>query len=382
MIDATVGFGPYRLDLARRVLTLNGKRVVLGGRALDILCALARAGGEPLEKDELLAKIWPGADVGDNNLHVHISGLRKLLGEAGRAHLVTLPGLGYKLLSSAEPAASSKLRRDRPILGVMAFRSLSDDDITRRFADSITDDLITQLARSRALRVVADGGVFCTGSDARGIGERLGANYMLEGSVRAVASGTRINARLVDVASGKYLWAHQYDVTAAEAGEIQDNIASLLAAGIDIIVGNLSPVFGSILEKAMGLCEAGFGEFFTVDEGRFRLAGTRGVPPALTEFRKANPFLHQPGSNTAQLRDGADLVHVVDILESEGYRTGIPNRRAWHELGGARTTLVVALRREASLLGAIMVYRQEVRPFSDKHAALVRNLAAQMAGAL
>src|SRR3954469_10355018 len=136
MLDTAVAFGAYRLDLARRVLTLNGKRVVLGGRALDILCALAQADGEPIEKDELLAKIWPGSNVGDNNLHVHISGLRKLLGDAGRAHLVTLPGFGYRLLSSAAPAA--KPSRDRPILGVIPFRSLSDDGPTRRFADIFT----------------------------------------------------------------------------------------------------------------------------------------------------------------------------------------------------------------------------------------------------
>src|SRR4051794_2175435 len=118
-------------------------------------------------------------------------------------------------------------------------------------------------------------GVFRGRGDARGIGERFGANYMLEGSVRATAGGTRINARLIDVASGQYLWGHQYDVTAAEYGEIPDDIATLLAAGIDIVVGNLSPVFDTILEKAMGLCGAAFGEFFTLEGERFQLAGTR-----------------------------------------------------------------------------------------------------------
>ena len=66
-----------------------------------------------MEKDELLAKIWPGADVGENNLHVHISGLRKLLGDAGRAHLVTVPGFGYRLLSSAVPV----VRQGRAAIG-------------------------------------------------------------------------------------------------------------------------------------------------------------------------------------------------------------------------------------------------------------------------
>jgi TolB-like protein len=382
MTDATVAFGPYRLDPHRRSLTLNGKRVVPGDRALDILCALAQADGEPVEKDELLAKIWPGADVGDNNLHVHISALRKLLGAAGRAHLVTLPGFGYRLLSSTAPVVSNKIGSDRPILGVVPFRSLSEDGDTQRFAETFTDDLITQLARSRCLRVVADSGVFRGGDDARGIGKRFGANYMLEGSARTTFNGTRINARLIDIASGKYLWGHQYDVDATDSSEIRDDIAAVLAAGVDIIVGNLSPVFDTVLEKAMALCGAASGEFFTVDGERFQLTGTRGIPRALTTFRECNPFINGPGTNTGKLLEGAEAVQMVDILDSEAYRRGVPNRRAWHELGGARTTLVVALRREASLLGAIMVYRQNVRPFSDTHVERLRNFASQIATAL
>src|SRR5215203_4091618 len=101
----------------------------------------------------------------------------------------------------------------------------------------------------------------------------------------------------------------------ADCGEIRDEVANLLAAGIDLVVGKLSPVFDSILEKAMGLSGAAFGEFFMVEEERFQLVGTRGVPPALTEFRKHFPLFYQPGGNTAQLRAGADHVHIVDILE-------------------------------------------------------------------
>lgn len=246
MSDATVAFGPYRLDLGRRILTLHGKRVVLGGRALDVLCALAQAGDEPIEKDELLAKIWPGADVGENNLHVHISGLRKVLGEAGRSHLVTLPGFGYRLLSSAEPAVASKTSSNRPVLGVIPFRCLSSDGGTRSFAESLTDDLITQLARSRSLRVVAGDSARWRETEPRRLGERLGANYMLEGSLRATASGARINTRLIDVASGQYLWGSQNDVTAMDAVETPNGIANLLAAAIDIIVGNIAPVFDTV----------------------------------------------------------------------------------------------------------------------------------------
>jgi TolB-like protein len=315
--------------------------------------------------------------VGENNLHVHISGLRKLLGEAGRSHLVTLPGLGYRLLCSAVPAVAGKTSGNPPVLAVIPFRCLSSDDGTRGIAEGLTDDLITQLARSRSLRVVAGDSARWRTTEPRRLGERLGANYVLEGSLRAITSGARINTRLIDVASGQYLWGNQTDLTAMDPGETPNDIVNLLAATIDVIIGNLAPVFDTVLEKAMGLCETASGELFMVDGERFLLAGTRGVPQALTEFRKNNPFINGPGSNTKKLLEGDDAIHDVDLVDTAAYRYGIPNRRAWHELGGARTTLVVALRREAKLLGAIMIYRQEVRPFSDKHIALLQNFAAQ-----
>ena len=71
-------------------LTQNGKRVILGARAFEILCTLGAVAGEPISKDELLKRIWPGAAVGENNLHVHISTLRQALGETSKAHLVTV----------------------------------------------------------------------------------------------------------------------------------------------------------------------------------------------------------------------------------------------------------------------------------------------------
>src|SRR5215472_14482713 len=122
MNEATVAFGPYRLDLSRSVLTKNGQRSPLHGRPLEILCALAQAGSNPVEKDELLALIWPGTSVGENNLHVHISELRKLLGEVGRVHLVTLPGFGYQLLTSQAASVPSPANHGRPALAVMRFQ--------------------------------------------------------------------------------------------------------------------------------------------------------------------------------------------------------------------------------------------------------------------
>src|SRR6185295_10731846 len=88
---------PWEIDLGRRELRSNGTPVVLGQRAFEIVEALAQAGGELVTKDDLMERIWPGAIVGDNTLHVHMSAVRKALGP-DRGMLKTSPGRGYRLV--------------------------------------------------------------------------------------------------------------------------------------------------------------------------------------------------------------------------------------------------------------------------------------------
>jgi len=79
MIEGEISFGRFRLNLARRELRRDDTPVRLGSRALDILCVLASAGGAVVTKDELMARVWAGVVVGENNIQVHISALRKAL---------------------------------------------------------------------------------------------------------------------------------------------------------------------------------------------------------------------------------------------------------------------------------------------------------------
>jgi predicted ATPase/DNA-binding winged helix-turn-helix (wHTH) protein len=94
-------FGSFRLVPARRELTLHGVSLAIGQRAFDILLALVSRPGQLVSKDEIMAEVWPGVVVDDNNLQVHVSALRKALGSAGdeQRYVVTVAGRGYRFVA-------------------------------------------------------------------------------------------------------------------------------------------------------------------------------------------------------------------------------------------------------------------------------------------
>ena len=92
--------------------------------------------------------------------------------------------------------------------------------------------------------------------------------------------------------------------------------------------GNLAPVFDAMLEKATRLCEAAFGILLTYDGKRFRHAALRGIPPAYADFMREHPPIYAPGSAPGRLAAGERLVQVIDMMDTDLYRSGDPNRRA------------------------------------------------------
>jgi len=160
-----------------------------------------------------------------------------------------------------------------------------------------------------------------------------------------------------------------------EALDQQTATAEVLGV-INSSPGDLGPVFDSMLEKATRLCQAGFGILWTYDGERLNAVAMRGVPDAYLDFAR-EPLFPSPQTGLGRILHGENLVHVADIRDDEVYRSGDRLRVATVELGGARTLLVVPLRKEGALLGVFTIYRQEVRSFSDKQIALLQNFAAQ-----
>ena len=144
--------------------------------------------------------------------------------------------------------------------------------------------------------------------------------------------------------------------------------------------GDLEPVFQSMLGNAARLCEAKFGSLFLRTEDGFCNVAMHGAQPTHTERWKREPVLvlsEYPNSPLARLAQTKAVIHITDVAAEPGYIAREPRMVAMVESAGARTILIVPMLKVDELIGAIGIFRQDVRPFSDKQIALVQNFAAQ-----
>jgi hypothetical protein len=162
----------------------------------------------------------------------------------------------------------------------------------------------------------------------------------------------------------------------AEALEQQTATAEVLQV-INASPGDLTPVFEIMLDKAMRLCGASHGELLTYDGERFHTWTLRGFTPAFVEIRRKTSASGKPGSISGRILETKRPVHVLDLMAEDAYSTGLETRRAAVDLAGQRSVLAVPLVKDDRVLGAIMLAHLEVRPFTDKQIALLKNFAGQ-----
>jgi two-component system, NtrC family, sensor kinase len=143
--------------------------------------------------------------------------------------------------------------------------------------------------------------------------------------------------------------------------------------------GDLEPVFEIMLENAVRICDAKFGEIYRWDGDALHLAATYNTPPAFAEERRRSPtFRPNPKTLAGRVVATKTLVHIADLTLEEAYiEQRYPPYVAAVALGGVRTMLAVPILKENELIGMFTLCRQDVRPFADKQIDLVRNFASQ-----
>src|SRR5262245_341073 len=159
----------------------------------------------------------------------------------------------------------------------------------------------------------------------------------------------------------------------------QQTATSRVLQVISSSTGELEPVFQTLLANATRLCEASYGALWLSEGEAFRTAALYGaLPPAYLEKLRSGTLFHPgPDVTLARATKARKPIQVADLRTSRAYLEGDPLPVAAADIGGVRTMLVVPMVKEGDVIGAIVIYRQEVRPFTDKQIELVSNFAKQ-----
>jgi two-component system, NtrC family, sensor kinase len=198
----------------------------------------------------------------------------------------------------------------------------------------------------------------------------------LDGQIELVQ--TFADQAVIAIENVRLFEAEQQRTTELTEALEQQTATSEVLRVISSSPGDLEPVFRAMLDNATRLCEAKFGHFYRWDDDAFHLVAMRNTPSALAEERLRSP--PRPTSNEPLRRmvETKQVVHVKDLTAEEGYlKQDDPTIVTAVQLGGIRTILAVPMLKEDELIGALTIYRQEVRPFTDKQIELVNNFAAQ-----
>jgi TolB-like protein/DNA-binding winged helix-turn-helix (wHTH) protein/Flp pilus assembly protein TadD len=271
--------GEWTVDRDLGLIRRSGEAVVLEPRVMDLLVFLADRAGDTVSTDELAATVWAGRAVSNQPVYQGIAQLRKALGDDARdpRYVATVTKKGYRLIApvnriagrntSAATSPATGTRRavlasvfalllaasflflassdvsvlpergqQPPVtfesIAVLPFIDMSEDGSQQYLGDGLAEELIHRIAAIPGIRVVArtSSFVFRDGrTDVQAIGAKLGAEVILEGSVRRSGDRLRITAQLINTRNGYHLWSQSYEPATSDAFAVQDQIAASVA---------------------------------------------------------------------------------------------------------------------------------------------------------
>ena len=251
-----IQFDSFVIDTGQFELRCAGEVVSVEPRVFDLLAFLAKNRDRIVTKDEIYSEVWNNRIVSESALSSQIKMARKAVGDSGSSqHVIrTIHGRGFRFVASVDepqenvgrlsdvPEQVEKLAElaGKPVVAVLPFTNLNSDSGEDYFADGITEDIITALSKHRWLLVAARNSSFAFRNSEKGIkliGQKLGANYLVTGSVRKSGQRARINIQLVDTDNEQSVWSERFDRDMVDIFQLQDEITELVAGRIESELG-------------------------------------------------------------------------------------------------------------------------------------------------
>lgn len=240
-------FEDYVLDRTLRELRRGTELVAVEPQVFDLLSFLIDQPDRVVSKNDLIAAIWHGRIVSESALTSRINSARAALGDSGEEQrlIKTLRGKGFRFVGAvseaapampAAPTASTGAPPrpyDRPSIAVLPFVNIRGDPTEDYFADGMTEEIITELARFKSLFVIARNSSFAyrrRATDIKQVAQDFGVRYLLEGSVRRAGDRVRVNTQLIDAMSARRLWAQRYDRDLQDLFAVQDELTRSIVA--------------------------------------------------------------------------------------------------------------------------------------------------------
>jgi len=244
-------FADCTLNTDQRELRRNGDLVAVAPQVFDLLEYLIRNRDRVISKDDLIAAVWKGRIVSESALNTRINGARYAIGDSGEEQRLirTLPRKGIRFVGVvceervptttapgfAEGQNQALADPDRISIAVLPFSNMSGDPEQEYFADGMVEEITTALSRFKWLFVVARNSSFTfkgKAVDIKEVGRRLGAHYVLEGSVRKASGKVRIAGQLIDAVTGAHVWADSFERNLSDIFALQDEITTAVVCAI------------------------------------------------------------------------------------------------------------------------------------------------------
>lgn len=233
-------FEDFELDAPKQVLRRDGVEIKIEPQVFDLLYLLVENHERLVTKDEIIEKIWGGRIISETAVSSRISSARNAVGDDGRQQrlIKTIHNKGLRFLEvpklkgmTAEFAlthASSPLSQTNPSIIVMPFRTRPNDEMEMFTADALVDEISTLLTGLQGINVIpryAAGFTLAPGVDPMENAAKIGANYVVTGSVRREGPKLRVRAVLTNMLDNKQEWSDKYDSDMEDIFAIEDEVA-------------------------------------------------------------------------------------------------------------------------------------------------------------